>query len=226
MGALLEPLGVALHAFRRSHMPAQGATVLVLGAGAVGLLCAAVARSRGASRVLIADIDAGRLAFAVANGFAHASYTVPMRRGKDIEEALTIAHETAAAITAVDAMGEVDVTFECTGVPSCVQAGIFSTKAGGRLMLVGMGHPIQTLPLGAAALREVDIVGVFRYANTYPESIEIVQQAMKSVEAPQIAKLITHRFRGLEEAQSAFEMAGRTKDDDGRLVLKVVIDTI
>ena len=39
-------------------------------------------------------------------------------------------------------------------------------------MLVGMGHPIQTLPLAAAALREVDIVGVFRYANTYAESIE------------------------------------------------------
>nr|POE65880.1 sorbitol dehydrogenase [Quercus suber] len=227
VGALLEPLGVALHAFRRSHMPEDGggASVLVFGAGAVGLLCAAVAKLKGARQVIIADIDAGRVAFAVANGFAHHSFTVPMRRGNDIDESLEIARETAAAITAVAGIGEVDVVFECTGVPSCVQAGIFSTKAGGRLMLVGMGHPVQTLPLGAAALREVDIVGVFRYADTYPESIAIVQQAMRSNDGPDFAKLVTHRFQGLAQAGQAFEMAGRTKDDSGRLVLKVVIDT-
>nr|POE46872.1 sorbitol dehydrogenase [Quercus suber] len=229
-GALLEPLGVALHAFRRSAMPESNveggrATVLVFGAGAVGLLCAAVAKLKGARQVIIADIDAGRVSFATAHGFAHHSYTVPLRRGENIEETLAIARETAAAITAVAGVGEVDVVFECTGVPSCVQAGIFSTKAGGRLMLVGMGHPVQTLPLGAAALREVDVVGVFRYANTYPESIAMVQHAMRTKESPDFAKLVTHRFRGLAQARQAFEMAGKTKDDQGRLVLKVVIDT-
>ena len=124
VGALLEPLGVALHAFKRSHMP-KDATVLVFGAGAVGLLCAAVAKLKGAGKVIIADIDAGRLGFAVKNGFADSSYTVPMRRGKDIDENLTIAKEAAAEIGKVDSVGEVDVTFECTGVPSCVQAGIY-----------------------------------------------------------------------------------------------------
>lgn len=93
-------------------------------------------------------------------------------------------------------------------------------------MLVGMGHPIQTLPLGAAALREVDIVGVFRYANTYAESIEIVQAGMKSPDGPDFSKLVTHRYKGLEEAVKAFEMAGKTKDAEGKLVLKVVIDSL
>ena len=41
-------------------------------------------------------------------------------------------------------------------------------------MLIGMGNPIQTLPVSAAALREVDLVGVFRYANTYKDAIELV----------------------------------------------------
>lgn len=90
-------------------------------------------------------------------------------------------------------------------------------------MLVGMGHPIQTLPLAAAALREVDIVGVFRYANTYAESIEIVKQAMSS--GPDLTKLITHRYQGLSNAPKAFDMAGKTKDEDGKLVIKVVIDS-
>lgn len=93
-------------------------------------------------------------------------------------------------------------------------------------MLVGMGHPIQTIPLGAAALREVDIVGVFRYADTYQESIDLVLQAMKSSDGPDFSKLITHRFAGLDEAVKAFEMAGKTKDADGKLVLKVIIDSI
>jgi L-iditol 2-dehydrogenase len=93
-------------------------------------------------------------------------------------------------------------------------------------MLVGMGHPIQTLPLGAAALREVDIVGVFRYANTYAESIEIVQAASNSPDGPQFDKLVTHRVNGLANAAKAFEMAGKTKDEEGKLVLKVVIDSL
>ena len=127
VGALLEPLGVAMHAFKRSQMP-KDATVLVFGAGAVGLLCAAVVKLKGAKKVIVADIDAGRLDFAVKNGFAHQSYTVPMRRGKDIDENLEIAKETAAEIGKLDGVGEIDVTFECTGVPSCVQAGIYVSR--------------------------------------------------------------------------------------------------
>ena len=91
-------------------------------------------------------------------------------------------------------------------------------------MLIGMGIPIQTLAMSAAALREVDIVGVFRYANTYPEGIEIATSTSPS--APDLSKLVTHRYRGLENAADAFNMAAKTKDDDGKLVLKVVIETV
>lgn len=91
-------------------------------------------------------------------------------------------------------------------------------------MLVGMGNPIQTLPLAAAALREVDIVGVFRYANTYQESIELVKQAGDA--GIDLRKLVTHRFNGLGDAPKAFDMASKTKDEEGKLVLKVVIDSL
>lgn len=89
-------------------------------------------------------------------------------------------------------------------------------------MLIGMGTPIQTLPISAAALREVDIIGVFRYANTYATGIEVVSK--KGPGMPDFSKLVTHRFKGLESADEAFEMAGKTKDDTGKLVLKVVIE--
>ncbi|KAF2090280.1 sorbitol dehydrogenase-like protein [Saccharata proteae CBS 121410] len=226
LGAILEPLGVAIHAVRRAQLPPQS-TVLVFGAGAVGLLAAAMAKISGASNVVIADIDAGRVDFAVQNGFAHKGYTVPMKRGKTIEENLEIAKETAAEVgkvqkTTGEPVGEVDAVFECTGVPSCVQAGIYACRPGGRLMLIGMGTPVQTLPISAAALREVDIVGVFRYANTYPTGIEVVSE--KGPDYPDFSKLVTHRYKGLDEIPKAFEMAGKTKDEDGKLVLKVVIE--
>ncbi|PSN61261.1 sorbitol dehydrogenase-like protein [Corynespora cassiicola Philippines] len=227
LGALLEPLGVAIHASRRASLPA-GATVLVFGAGAVGLLVAAMAKIAGAGTVVIADIDAGRVDFAVANKFAHRGFTVPMKRGATIEENLDIAKETAAAIGEVKkdsgaVVGEVDAVFECTGVPSCVQAAIYATRPGGKVLLIGMGTPIQTLPISAAALREVDIVGVFRYANTYPTGVEIVSKT--GPDYPDFSKLVTHRFKGLESQVEAFEMAGKTKDDNGNLVIKVVLET-
>lgn len=91
-------------------------------------------------------------------------------------------------------------------------------------MLIGMGSPIQTLPISAAALREIDLVGVFRYANTYEEAITLVSSGNPLL--PDLSKLVTQRFKGFKNITGAFNMAGRVKDDDGKLVLKVVVDTV
>lgn len=98
-----------------------------------------------------------------------------------------------------------------------------ATRPGGKMLLIGMGTPIQTLPISAAALREVDILGVFRYANTYPTGIEVLSKTGPGY--PQFSKLVTHRYKGLEACDEAFEMAGKTKDDSGNLVIKVVLET-
>jgi len=128
LGALLEPMGVAIHATKRAQLKPRS-TCLVFGAGAVGLLTAGMLKASGAGLVVIADIDEGRVKFAVDNNFADSAFAVPMKRGQTIEEQLDIAKETAAAIGEVEGkegtVGEVDATFECTGVPSCLQAGIY-----------------------------------------------------------------------------------------------------
>ena len=90
-------------------------------------------------------------------------------------------------------------------------------------MLIGMGSPIQTLPISAAALREIDLVGVFRYANTYEEAIKIVSSGSPLL--PDLSRLITQRFTGFDDIPKAFAMAGRVKDEDEKLVLKVFIET-
>lgn len=89
-------------------------------------------------------------------------------------------------------------------------------------MIIGMGNPVQTLPVSAASLREVDLVGVFRYANTYPRAIELLASGNPLL--PDLTKLVTHRFSGLDNIPKAFDMAARVKDDDGNLVLKAMVD--
>lgn len=89
-------------------------------------------------------------------------------------------------------------------------------------MIIGMGNPIQTLPISAASLKEVDLVGVFRYANTYPRVIELL--ASKNPLLPPVEELITHRYGSLDSIPPAFDMAGKVKDDEGNLVLKVMVN--
>ena len=258
--ALLEPLSVAIHSLNRA-LPAPGSTALVIGAGAVGLLVAAMARQSGCTFVTIIDVDAGRVQYAISKGFATHGYVVPKPLHSSassssiytmsgtstpsdaamtpsssyspISDRLDGAKAVAADILAVSrsdmpALGEdeddgVDVTFECTGKEACMQTSLYATKPGGKVIMVGMGTPIQTVPLSAAHLREVDILGIFRYANTYQTGIRLLA-GKGSMKLPSLDDMVTHRFKGLGAAKKAFELAGRTADDDGKLVLKVVIE--
>ena len=89
---------------------------------------------------------------------------------------------------------------------------------GGKVMLVGMGTRNITLPLSAAALREVDIQGSFRYCNTYPTALSL----LASGKLPNIEKIITHRFP-LEDSAKAFDLLAKGKDEQGNMVIKVMI---
>ncbi|KAI5860972.1 sorbitol dehydrogenase [Durotheca rogersii] len=224
-GALVEPLAVALHARARAALR-PGAAVLVLGAGAVGLLCAAACRAAGARRVVVADILELRVRFALDHGFADAALVVPRPNpaGDKLAYAQDLAETLKALLAAPDdaSLGEAAVTFECTGVESCMQTAIYATAPGGKVMIIGMGTPVQTLPIMAASLKEVDLVGVFRYANTYREAIELLSSGSRQL--PDVLKLVTHRLRGLDAVPRAFETAARVQDDQGNLVIKVVVD--
>jgi len=235
-GALVEPLSVAFHAHSRANLGpdvASQSTILILGAGAVGLCCAYASRVLwNPRRIVIADIQTDRVEFAVNNGFADVAITVPMGRPQSVEDKLEYARGVAELVKTAkvpgsdEAVGEVSATFECTGVETCMQAAIYSTQPGGKVLMIGMGTPIQTLPLSAAALREVDLVGVFRYANTYPKIIELLANppSASNSRIPDITRLITQRYRGLENIPKAFDMASKVKDEQGNLVIKVFVD--
>ncbi|KAH6634485.1 chaperonin 10-like protein [Chaetomium sp. MPI-SDFR-AT-0129] len=273
--ALLEPLSVAIHAVNRAE-PTPGSSALVIGAGAVGLLTAAMARQSGCSTVTIADVDQGRVEFAIAKGFATHGYVVerplhsspscssmysPSSSGTStpldgvmtpastlsVSSQFDYAKSLAADMLSLTASDPsiysdeeeadgVDVTFECTGKEVCMHTSLYATRAGGKVIMVGMGTPVQTIPMSVAHLREIDILGIFRYANTYATGIKLLcasERARKAGKAgvsgggcllPFLDQMVTHRFKGLENADRAFELASKTVDPEGKLVLKVVIE--
>lgn len=212
LGALIEPLAVALHAHGRAKLSA-GATVLVLGGGAIGLLVAAVGRSRGL-RVIVADLLEDRVRFATRHGFADKGVVVPtLPEANSVEEKLNASRELAEQIkgahlpgTEDGKVGEVEAVFECTGSESALQSAIYACKPGGKVLMIGMGNGVQTLPMSAAATREVDLLGVFRYAGTYADAVGLAGSGDPSL--PDLRRLISHQVRGAENVEDAFKLFG------------------
>jgi L-iditol 2-dehydrogenase len=114
--SLAEPLSVIIQATRRSRCPEPGSSVLVLGAGAVGLLACAMAKALGATRVVAVDIDEGKLNFAKAEGWADDTLVLPRGPRVSGKESL----EAAKALVPLfeEKLGNegFDSVFECTGV--------------------------------------------------------------------------------------------------------------
>ena len=87
-------------------------------------------------------------------------------------------------------------------------------------MLIGMGTRNVIFPLSSAALREVDIHGSFRYANTYPAAIQLLASGkLKNVD-----KLVTHRFP-LKDTKRAFDLISKGQDEEGKMVMKIMISS-
>ncbi|PVD37792.1 hypothetical protein C0Q70_00393 [Pomacea canaliculata] len=189
-GAMLEPLSVGVHACNRANVR-LGSKVLICGAGPIGIVNLVTAKARGAAQVVITDIDQKRLDFAKSMG---------------ADAIIKVASPDAKAIASQveEVLGSLaDVTIECSGAPPSIRTAIYSTRSGGCVVLVGLGPDLVELPVVNAAVREVDIRGIFRYANCYPTALAMVASGKVNLKP-----MITHRFT-LERSIEAFETAKR-----------------
>ncbi|KAF3002214.1 hypothetical protein E8E14_001700 [Neopestalotiopsis sp. 37M] len=237
IGALLEPLAVAVQAVDKAEkfaLPSVHEDCLVFGAGAVGLLCCLAARAAGWKRIVIADIDQQRLLFAVENGFADAAYLVKRPKALDPTNKMAVAKETAEQIARMDwpdtgsRVGRLQVVFECTGVQSCIQTSFYATVSGGAVISIGLGVPVHEIPMSEMMTREVALIPTWRYAACYEKAIDTaiasVTETTNGKRLPDIRKLITHRFEGLQSVSEAFDVALATRDQHGTSVIKAVIN--
>ncbi|MBX5436441.1 MAG: NAD(P)-dependent alcohol dehydrogenase [Alicyclobacillaceae bacterium] len=197
--ALVEPFSVGIHACKRAGVQA-GSRVAVMGMGPVGLLTVVAARAFGAAEVYVSDLEPIRLEAARRLG-ATAAINVKEQ-------------DAAEAVRALTGGEGADVAIETAGNPKALQSALMSLRRGGRLAIVGL--PAQDeigLNVPFISSYEVDIFGIFRYANTYPQGIRFLASGRFDVKS-----LVTDRYP-LEQAKDALERARTNKSGS----LKVMV---
>ncbi|KAF9017775.1 putative xylitol dehydrogenase [Hymenopellis radicata] len=189
-GALIEPLSVAAGAVSRAS-PKLGQPVLVCGAGPIGLAAALCARAAGAHPICITDLEESRLEQAQLLGF---KLTLKVELAWDRFETSNRIRDLMGA----DCVPE--IAFECTGAQSSIASAIYAVVDGGTVLQVGCGKPEIELPIMAMSFREVNIITSFRYKQTWPTVIRLLNDAVLG----EADKLITHSFP-LEKIMDAFQ---------------------
>ena len=197
--ALVEPFSVGIHAANRTNLQ-PGSTVAIMGMGPVGLMAVAAAKAYGAANIIVTDLEPLRLEAAKQMGATH---IINSREQDPLEE-----------IKRITSGKGVDVAWETAGNPKALQAALGSLRRGGKLAVVGL--PAQDeIPLNVPLIadNEVDIYGIFRYANTYPKGINFLSSGIVDAN-----KLITDKF-ALEQTQEAMERALNQKSE----CLKIIV---
>ena len=178
--ALLEPLGVALHAFDLGHFR-FGASVGVVGCGPIGLMLVQVARAAGASRIVAVEPLAHRREQSA-------------RSGADV---CLSPEELEASFS-----GELDVVFEVAGNDAAVAESMHLVRYGGRVVLVGIPDDDQTsFPASPARRKGLTIAMSRRMKEAYPRAVDTVERKVVDLEP-----LVSATFP-LAEAARAFEVA-------------------
>ncbi|MFA5667728.1 MAG: 2,3-butanediol dehydrogenase [Balneolaceae bacterium] len=182
--AIVEPAAVAAYAVQQSRMK-MGDTVLITGAGPIGLLTVQVALAMGASQIFVSDLSENRLKKAKEVGATHTFDA----RDKDVPK----------KIRELTGNG-VDIFIDAAGVQQSFDTGINSLRNGGMAILVALfGKEIVHDALDQA-LRELTIKGIIGYRNIFPEVIALISSGRLPVE-----KLITNVISLDEVVEKGFD---------------------
>ena len=197
-GAMLEPLGIAIHAVDLGKLK-PGMSVGVFGCGPIGLLILQMAKLSGAAQIIATDKLSHRVEAAKRFGASQAHF-VDDQRG--FEEMRAAVRERG-----------VDVAFDAAGVQDAVDDAFAAVRPGGKVILAGIPDNDRTYFSASIARRKgLTIKLVRRMKHTYPRAIELVSKGLVDVRS-----LVSHCFP-LEEAREAFRVAERREG------LKVIIE--
>jgi len=195
-GAVLEPLGVAIHALDLGHLR-LGGTAAVVGCGPIGLLLCELLQVAGAASVTAFEPLPHRRAAAAGLGVTVA------------DPAVTADPAALAELTG----GGVDVAFEIAGTGEAVQLAMAAARPGGRVVLGGIpGDDTTTFRASTARRKGLTIALVRRMNEVYPRAINLV-----AAQRVDVTTLVTARYP-LEKAAEAFSNAA------ARTGLKVIVE--
>lgn len=165
--ALIESVSIAVHAVGR-HLPKPDDTVVVVGAGMIGLLVIQVLKAKGTRNIVAIDVDPRKLALADRLG---ATRTINAM-GNDVQ----------AAVRDVTGGRGADVSFEVVGHGDTVLSAIRSLRKGGTVVLVGNLSPTVELPLQEVVSREISVLGSCASSGEIPECIDLLARGVVDVD--------------------------------------------
>ena len=165
--AMTEPLAVAAHAARIAAAE-PGASMVVVGAGLIGLLLIRVLRLNGSGKLIAVDLDADRLKTAERFG---------------ADACVVAGPEAAAEIRRLTEGRGADIAFEAVGATAPIRTAIDGLRKGGRLVLVGNLSPAVELPLQAVVTRQLEIRGSCAIAGEYPLALDLMATGKVDVRA-------------------------------------------
>ncbi|MEW6568480.1 MAG: zinc-binding dehydrogenase [Chloroflexota bacterium] len=205
---MVEPFAVALHVVLRSF-PKDGDTVLILGAGVVGLCTLAALRALG-SRARVIVVDKYPFQGEMARAFG-ADQVIGLRDGDYLR---AVAEATGGTLRKPILgkrvlVGGADLVYECVGSARSVDDSLRLTRSGGTVVLVGLAGILRGVDWTPIWLNELTVKGSFwcgtesvgsRNVRTFQRAVEMIAQRR-----PDLSPLVTHRFR-LDEYRKALAM--------------------
>ncbi len=197
-GAMIEPLSVGIHAISRANLR-HGDKIAIFGQGPIGRVTLAVALASGITDIFVSDVSQGRLDLI----------------DEKVSKINAMNQDPASIILDQTRQEGVDVVFEASGATNAIQQALDVVKRGGKIIQIGVPHdPTIPLPLAKIVDNQIDLLGSFRYANTYPVAISLLEKKQINVK-----KLITHRF-SFDKIKDAFEFMRTSKAP----IIKVIIN--
>lgn len=195
--AMLEPLGVALHAMDLARLRLAG-TLAVVGCGPIGLTAIQLAKAAGAGRVVAVEPLIHRRDAAAALG----ADVVLDPQG----------HDMAALVAEATSGRGVDVALEVAGTDDAVGISVHAVRPGGTVVLAGIpSEDSTTFPASVARRKGLTFKMSRRMKEMYPRALLLVENGRVDV-----SSLVTHTF-GLDDVGQAFRVAKRREG------LKVVV---
>ena len=166
--ALVEPVSIAVHARRLTPIE-DGDSVVVVGAGLIGLTMIQVLKNTRAKEIIAVDLDEARLSLARELG-ATVAFN-PM-----------VVADLTTAIRAVTQGRGADVAFEAVGIGATVRAALAGVRKGGAVTLIGNLSAEVALPLQALVTREIRLQGSCASSGEYPECLDLIASGKIDVE--------------------------------------------
>ncbi|MDQ0134427.1 L-idonate 5-dehydrogenase [Neorhizobium galegae] len=183
--ACAEPLAVCLHAVAQAG-DLSGRTVLVTGAGPIGLLTVAAARHAGAATIVVTDLADAALSRAPSMGAT---------------ETINVASNPDGLLPFQENKGSFDVVFECSASGPALRSAFAAIKPRGTLVQVGVTGDM-TIPLNALVGKEIVWRGSQRFHAEFAKSVDLI--ARRRID---VRPIISHSFP-LDAVTDAFEQAG------------------